>query len=115
LGSSELTTMSEKQKNGTPLTGPYGSFDRRRAIDRWEDVGWTFLHWTEVPQVLAILEHVLGEIIFLDENGWAWQGPTFDKTKPVPLDKYPPALQILVEIRFTMLLEGITSVEPNDP
>ena len=109
--------MSEKQKKGTPPTGPCfcGIFDRRRAIERWEDAGWTCLHWTEVPQVLAILEHVLGDIMYIDENGLAWQGPTLDKTKPVPLDKYPPALQVLFDLRLTMLLEGITSEDQNDP
>ena len=109
--------MSEKHRKGTPLTGPCfcGYFDQRCAVERWEDEGWTFLHWAEVPQTLAILEDALGDIIYLDKNGLAWQGPTFDKFKPVPLDKYPPALQILVEIRFTRLLEGITSEDPNDP
>lgn len=109
--------MNEKRRKGIRLVGPsfLGIFDQRRAIKRWEDAGWSFLRWVEVPQVLAILEHVLGDIIYLDENGWAWQGPTSDKTKPVPLDKYPPALQILVEMRFAMFLEGITSEDPNDP
>jgi hypothetical protein len=77
---------------GVPLTGPcfYGTFDQRRALDRWGSAGWTFLHWTEVPHVMAVLEGPLGEVVFIDEYGWAWKGPTFNKKSPVPLDQYPP-------------------------
>ncbi len=84
--------MSEHRIRGIPLLGPchYGTRDQRRAIERWEDAGWTFLHWAEVPQMLAVLQNILGDAIFLDDHGWAWQGPTFDKTRPVPLHKYPP-------------------------
>ena len=79
---------------GAPLTGGrppcfYGTFDQRRALDRWGSAGWTFLHWTEVPQVMAVLEGPLGDVVFIDENGWAWKGPTFNRKNPVPLDQYP--------------------------
>ena len=85
--------MSDDSPQGTPLTGPlfHGTFDQRRAIARWEDAGWTFLHWTEVPEIMVVLEGPLNEIIFIDETGWAWKGPTFSKSNPLPLDKYPPA------------------------
>ena len=77
---------------GRPVTGPffYGTGDQRRALPRWEKVGWTFLHWTEVPKMMAVLEGPLGEIIFIDRQGFAWQGRRFNKSKPVPLEKYPP-------------------------
>jgi hypothetical protein len=84
--------MSEDKVRGVPLIGPFfsGSFEQRRAIGRWEDAGWTFLHWAEVPRIMAVLQNLLGDIIFIDESGWAWKGPTFDKSKPVPLEEYPP-------------------------
>jgi len=77
---------------GVPLASPYfyGTFDRRRALERWGSAGWTFLHWTEVPSVMAVLEGPLGEVVFIDEYGWAWKGPTFSRKTPVPLDQYPP-------------------------
>jgi hypothetical protein len=80
---------------GAPLTGPcfYGTFDQRCALDRWGSAGWTFLHWTEVPQVMAVLEGPLGDVVFIDENGWAWKGPTFSRKSPVPLDQYPPRIR----------------------
>ena len=84
--------MSENKRRGVPLTGPffYGTFDQRRAIERWERVGWTFLHWTEVPKTMGVLARLLDDIIFIDEYGWAWKGPKFSKSAPVPLDQYPP-------------------------
>ena len=83
--------MSDDTPRGMPLTGPffYGTFDQRRAITRWEDASWTFLHWTEVPGIMGVLEGPLDEIIFIDENGWAWKGPLFSRSNPVPLDKCP--------------------------
>jgi hypothetical protein len=84
--------MSEDKVRGVPFTGPsfYGTFDQRRAIERWEDAGWTFLHWTEVPRIMAVLEGPLRDIIFIDEHGWAWKGPVYSKSNLVPLEKYPP-------------------------
>ena len=80
---------------GVPLTGPhlYGTFDQRRALDRWGSAGWTFLHWTEIPRVMAVLEGPLGEAVFIDEYGWAWKGPTFSRKNPVPLDQHPPRIR----------------------
>ncbi len=82
--------MNDKPK-GTPPTAPsfHGTDDQRRAVERWEKAGWTFLHWTEVPKLLAVLDNVLGVVIFIDEYGWAWKGPIFSKRAAVPLDKYP--------------------------
>jgi hypothetical protein len=84
--------MTGDKRKGTPLTGPsfYGNRYQRRCIERWQDAGWAFLHWTEIPQVMAVLENLLGDVIFIDENGWAWKGPTFSKSKLVPFNKYPP-------------------------
>ncbi len=78
----------------SPLTGPcfYGTWEQRRAIERWQNVGWTFLHWTEVPRMIAIMENAIGDIVFIDDNGWAWKGPTFSRSRLVPLEKYPPAV-----------------------
>ena len=42
---------------------------------------------------MAVLEGPLNEIIFIDEYGWAWKGPAFSRSNPVPLDQYPPAGQ----------------------
>jgi hypothetical protein len=39
---------------------------------------------------MGVLEGPLDEIIFIDENGWAWKGPVLSRSNAVPLDKYPP-------------------------
>jgi len=90
--------MDEDKKMGKPLTGPPfdGTEDQARALSRWKKAGWTFIHWTEVPKMMAIMEGGLGEIIFIDRQGLAWQGPTFSKSKPVPLEKYPPVNDCVV-------------------
>ena len=90
--------MNDEKPMGRPLAGPcfYGTGDQRRAIPQWEKAGWTFLHWTEVPRMIAVLEGSLGEIIFIDQNGFAWQGRPFNKSKPVPLEKYPPVNEWIV-------------------
>jgi hypothetical protein len=82
----------EERTMDRPLTGPtfYGTGDQRRAIPQWERAGWTLLYWTEVPNMMAVLQGSLGEIIFIDRGGLAWQGPTFSKSRAVPLEKYPP-------------------------
>ena len=84
--------VTDGKPRGVPLTGPsfHGTFDQRCAIERWERAGWTFLHWTEVPQIMAVLESLLNEIVFIDEYGWAWKGPAFSRSTPVPFDRYPP-------------------------
>ena len=85
--------MNHERPPETPRTGPcfYGTFDQRRAIERWERAGWTFLHWTEVPRMVAVLENAIGDVVFIDDNGFAWKGPAFNRAKPVPLEQYPPA------------------------
>jgi hypothetical protein len=42
---------------------------------------------------MAVLEGPLGDVVFIDENGWAWKGPTFSRKSPVPLDQYPPRIR----------------------
>ena len=86
--------MNHDRPSGSPLTGPcfYGTFEQRRAIERWENVGWTFLHWTEVPSIMAVMENVIRDVVFIDDNGWAWKGPTFSRAQPVPLEQYPPTV-----------------------
>jgi transposase len=59
------------------------------AAGQVQDSDWIFFHWTEVPQTMAVLENTLGDIVFIDENGWAWEGPNFSKSEPVPLEKWP--------------------------
>lgn len=85
--------MTEERRKGVPLDGPvfYGMPDQVRAIQRWENTGWAFLHWTEVPCMLAIMENAIGDVVFLDVNGFAWKGPHFTRADPVPLEQYPPA------------------------
>jgi hypothetical protein len=86
--------MNHDRSPRSPLTGScfYGTFDQRRAIERWENVGWTLLHWTEVPSIMAVMENVIGDVVFIDDNGWAWKGPMFSKAEPVPLEQYPPGI-----------------------
>jgi hypothetical protein len=83
--------MGQDNSKGMPLTDPfsYGTGYQRRCIERWQGAGWAFLHWTEVPGIMAILGNAVGDIIFIDENGWAWKGPIFSRARPVPLEKYP--------------------------
>jgi len=82
--------MNEDTCAGPPVGAPfYGTHDQRCAIERWQDTGWIFFHWTEVPQLMAVLENTLGDVIFIDEKGWAWKGPNFSKSRPVPLEKWP--------------------------
>jgi hypothetical protein len=86
--------MNHERPPRAPLTGPcfYGTWEQRRAIERWEHVEWTFLHWTEVPAIMAVMESAIGDVVFIDEHGWAWKGPTFSRSDLVPLEKYPPAV-----------------------
>lgn len=90
--------MTHDKPPGSPLTGPcfYGTFDQRRAIERWENANWTFLRWTEVPGMVAVMENAIRDIVFIDQNGWAWKGRIFSKSKPVPLEKYPPVNEWLL-------------------
>lgn len=83
--------MAEDDCDGTRIADPffYVTFDQRRAIERWQDADWIFLHWTEVPRVMAVLENTLGDVVFIDGKGWAWKGPNFSKSRPVPLEKWP--------------------------
>ncbi len=41
---------------------------------------------------MAVMKSVLGDVVFIDDGGWAWKGPMFNRAKPVPLDQYPPAV-----------------------
>lgn len=89
--------MNGKETNVKPPTGPFfpGTFTQRRAIARWENAGWIFVHWTEIPEMVAVLQSVLGDVIFIDQKGWAWEGPAFGKKKLVPLEKYPLATALI--------------------
>lgn len=77
--------MDDEQNKRIPVTGPTmtGTEEQRRAIKRWEDVGSTFLHWTEVPEVIAVMKGPLGEIIFIYENGRTWRGSPVPRKEPV--------------------------------
>ncbi len=66
--------------------------DQRLAVERWERAGWIFLHWTEVPRTVAVLQNAIGDVVFIGPYGKAWKGPRFSKAKPVPLEQYPPAV-----------------------
>ncbi len=68
----------------------YGTHWQKREIERWQDAGWLFLQWLELPLVVAVLENATGDIMFIDGNGWAWKGANFSKAEPVPLEQYPP-------------------------
>ncbi len=46
------------------------------------------LQWTEVPLVVAVMENVSGDIVFIDDIGWAWKGATYGKAKPVLIGEY---------------------------
>ncbi len=85
--------MNKDRPPASPLTGPcfHGTADQRHAIQRWENADWTFLHWTEVPQMMAVMDNAIGDVVFIDDKGWAWKGPTFNRTRPVPLEQYPTA------------------------
>ncbi len=82
----------EDNKRGAPRSGTrfHGTYDQRRAIKRWENAGWFFLHWTEVPRMVAVIENSIGDVAFIDHDGRAWTGPRFCKADPVPPEEYPP-------------------------
>ena len=63
-----------------PLTGPrfYGTPEQTQAIQKWESTGWIFLHWTEVPPMVAVMENA-SDVIFIDHQGRALTGPGFSK------------------------------------
>ncbi len=63
----------------TPLAGPTfsGTHDQRLAIQRLENMGWLFLHWTEIPLMVAVMENHRGDVVFIDHDGRAWTGPGF--------------------------------------
>jgi hypothetical protein len=41
---------------------------------------------------MAVMKSAIGEVVFIDEHGWAWKGPTFSRAELVPLEKYSPAV-----------------------
>ena len=41
---------------------------------------------------MAVMETAIGDVVLIDNNGWAWKGPTFNRAQPVPLEQYPPAV-----------------------
>jgi hypothetical protein len=67
-----MKAVMNDKTHALPLTGPllHGTLPQRRCIKRWQDAGWTLLHWTEVPEILAVLRNPLDEIIFIDERGY---------------------------------------------
>jgi len=68
----------------TPLTGPCfdGTHLQRQAIEKLESFGWLFLHWTEIPLMVAVMENQQGDIVFIDHEGRAWTGPGFNRKSP---------------------------------
>ncbi len=84
--------MDEEKPSGYTETDPYsyGTPDQRREIERWENAGWLFLHWIESPLPVAALENGAGDVVFIDDKGFAWKGANFSKADPVPLKQYPP-------------------------
>ena len=83
--------MKDEKLCESPLTGPCfnGTLAQRRAIGRWEKAGWTFLHWTEVPRMVAVIENDMGDVAFIDHDGKAWTGPRFSNADPMPMEHYP--------------------------
>jgi hypothetical protein len=41
---------------------------------------------------MAVMENAIGDVVFIDDHGWTWKGPTFNRAKFVPLEQYPPAV-----------------------
>ncbi len=84
--------MYQEMSPKSPLTGPCldGTSYQRREIERWENAGWIFLQWTEVPLMVAVMENTNGDVVYIDGNGQAWKGPKFARANPVPLEQYPP-------------------------
>ena len=83
--------MDHDKPSGPPRTGPrlHGTPAQKRALERWENAGWTFLHWTEVPRMMAVIENTNGDVAFIDHDGRAWTGPRFSKADPVPIEQHP--------------------------
>ncbi len=85
--------MNDEKSPESPIVVPCfsGTHWQKREIKRWENAGWLFLQWIELPLVVAVLENTTGDVVFIDGNGWAWKGANFSKAAPVPLEQYPPS------------------------
>ena len=73
--------FTDRCARGTPA--------QKRAIERWEKTGWTFLHWTEVPRMVAVIENDTGDVAFIDHDGKTWTGPRFSKADSLTMEQYP--------------------------
>jgi hypothetical protein len=74
------SSLTSRCASGTPA--------QRRAIERWGKTGWTLLHWTDVPRMVAVMENNIGDVAFIDRDGNAWTGPRFSKADPLPMEQY---------------------------
>ncbi len=65
----------QEQSPITPLAGPsyHGTPEQVHAIQNLEKLGWLFLHWTEIPLLLAVMQKETGDVVFIDTDGHAWR------------------------------------------
>ncbi len=83
--------MSQEKPSGSAVTDSclYGTMYQRREIERWESAGWLFLQWIEAPLHVGVLVDGVGNLVMIDDHGFAWRGTTFSTAHPVPLEQYP--------------------------
>jgi len=84
--------MHQEKPLGSAVNDPchHGRLHQRREIEHWENAGWIFLRWIESPLLVAVLENSIGDVVFIDDHGFAWMGANFSKANPVPLDQDLP-------------------------
>lgn len=72
-------------ENTQPVIGPflYGFPDQNKMIRHFEEAGWAFIHWTDVPRPgLAVMMNEAGEAVFIDDYGKARRGRTCTDAEP---------------------------------
>ena len=49
---------------------PTGSDKQQMVIKRRKDAGWKFLHWTDIPEGIAVMEASNGKLAYINPDGF---------------------------------------------
>ncbi len=63
--------MADDRDRVDPLTRVHlsGSPEQRLRLSLLHELGWTFLYWTEIPYMIAVVESPHGKIAYVDRDG----------------------------------------------
>ncbi len=50
----------------------------------------TFLHFAKPPDTITVLQNPSGNVIYIDKNGWTWEGPTIDENEDCTVGDVSP-------------------------